>query len=224
MTAPNARWAFVFDFDGTISPNDMGHVIFDAFAHPTWRDIDDEWIRGEIPTSERARRQFALVNAREPEFLKLIKEHAVDPAFPALVADLADHDIPVQVVSDGFDAYVKPMLTRAGLSDLPFRSNRLYFRNGSIELEFPHERPGHDPRGGWKAGPVRALQAEGWRVAYAGDGMSDWAAAGAADLLFARSQLAVRCRRDGIPYHAFEGMRDIHDWVRANLLPVGRSA
>ena len=39
----------------------MGHVIFDAFADPTWRDIDDEWIRGEIPTSERARRQFALV-------------------------------------------------------------------------------------------------------------------------------------------------------------------
>ena len=201
----------------------MGHVIFDAFADPTWRDIDDEWIRGEITTSQRARRQFALVHAREPEFQKLIQQHAVDPAFPALVADLRRHGIPVQVVSDGFDAYVKPMLARAGFSDLPFQSNRLFFRNGSIELEFPHERPGHDPRGGWKAGPVRTLQAQGWRVAYAGDGMSDWAAAQAADLLFARSQLADRCKQDGIPYHAFEGMDDVHDWVRANLLPVGRS-
>ena len=201
----------------------MGHVIFDAFANPTWRDIDDEWIRGEIPTSERARRQFALVTASEPEFLRLIDEHAVDPAFPALVADLIAQGIPVQVVSDGFDAYVKPMLTRAGLSDLPFQSNRLFFQNGSIKLEFPHERPGHDPRGGWKAGPVRALQAEGWRVAYAGDGMSDWAAARAADLLFARSHLADRCQQDCIPYHAFDGMRDVHSWVRANLLPAGRT-
>lgn len=201
----------------------MGHVIFDAFADPIWRDIDDEWIRGEIPTSERACRQFALVSAPEPEFLRLIEEHAVDPAFPALVADLRAHGIPVQVISDGFDAYVRPMLARAGLSDLPFQSNRLSFRNGSIELEFPHERPDHDPRGGWKAGPVQALQAKGWRVAYAGDGMSDWAAARASDLLFARSQLADRCRQDGIPYHAFDGMRDVHRWVRANLLPAGRS-
>ncbi|MYD92789.1 MAG: hypothetical protein F4Y02_03660 [Chloroflexi bacterium] len=201
----------------------MGHVIFDAFADPTWRDIDDEWIRGEIPTSERARRQFALVSAREPEFLRLIDQHAVDPAFPALVFDLRKHGIPAQVVSDGFDAYVKPMLVRAGLSDLPFQSNRLYFQNGSIKLEFPHERPGHDPRGGWKAGPVQSLQAQGWSVAYAGDGMSDWAAARAADLLFARSQLANRCKQDRIPYHAFDDMRDVHHWVRAHLLPAGKS-
>ena len=195
----------------------MGHVIFDAFADPTWRDIDDEWIRGEIPTSERTRRQFALVQATEQEFLKLIERHAIDPAFPSLVADLRAHAVPVQVVSDGFDAYVKPMLARAGLADLPFQSNGLSFSNGAIQLEFPHERPGHDPRGGWKAGPVQALQTQGWRVAYSGDGMSDLAAAHAADLLFARAQLAIHCRRERIAYHAFDDMRDVHDWVRANL-------
>ena len=195
----------------------MGHVIFDAFADPAWRDIDDEWIRGEIPTSERARRQFALVRTDQQRFLDLIERHAVDESFPPLVADLRAHGIPVQVVSDGFDAYVRPMLARAGLSDLPFQSNRLFFRNGALELEFPHERPGHDPRGGWKAGPVRALQAQGRRVAYAGDGMSDWAAARAADLLFARDRLALQCRREGIAYHAFEDMRDIQRWMRANL-------
>lgn len=201
----------------------MGHVIFDAFADPTWRDIDDEWIRGEIPTSERARRQFALVHTDETRFLDLIAQHQVDQSFAPLVADLRAHDIPVRVVSDGFDAYVKPMLARAGLSDLPVQSNRLFFQNGSLKLEFPHERSDHDPRGGWKAGPVKALQSQGWRVAYAGDGMSDWAAARAADLLFARSQLAERCKQDGIPYHPFEGMRDVQHWVRANLLTVGRS-
>ena len=195
----------------------MGHVIFDAFADPTWRVIDDEWIRGDIPTSERARRQFALVQATEQEFLDLIARHAIDPAYAPLVADLRGRGVPLQIVSDGFDAYVRPMLARAGLADLPFQSNRLSFRNGAIELDFPHERPGHDPRGGWKAGPVRALQAEGWRVAYAGDGMSDLAAAHAADLLFARAQLAIHCRRERIAYHAFEDMRDVHDWVRANL-------
>ena len=203
----------------------MGHVIFDAFADPTWRDIDDEWIRGEITTSQRARRQFALVHAREHEFQRLIDQHAVDPAFPALVADLAEHGIPAQVVSDGFDAYVRPMLARAGLlrPALPVQP-ACSFATAQLNLSSPTNVPATIPRGGWKAGPVRTLQAQGWRVAYAGDGMSDWAAAQAADLLFARSQLADRCKQDGIPYHAFDGMRDVHDWVRANLLPVpGRS-
>ena len=119
----------------------MGHVIFDAFADPTWRDINDEWNRGEIPTSERARRQFALVHTDEQRFLDLIDQHAIDPAFPPLVADLRSHGIPAQVVSDGFDAYVKPMLARAGLSDLPFQSNGLFFKNSSIKLEFPTSVP-----------------------------------------------------------------------------------
>ena len=64
---------------------------------------------------------------------------------------------------------------------------------------------------------MRSLQSQGWRVAYSGDGMSDLAAARTADLLFARSQLAARCQLERIPYHPFDGMRDVHDWVRANL-------
>ena len=71
----------MFDFDGTISPADMGHVIFNAFADQSWRDIDDEWVQGHIPTSERARRQFELVRAGEQEFLALIDQHKVDPDF-----------------------------------------------------------------------------------------------------------------------------------------------
>lgn len=212
------EWAFIFDFDGTISPNDMGHVIFNAFADPSWREIDEEWIRGEIPTSARARRQFQLVRAGREELLELIARQRVDPGFAPLVAELRARGIEPRVVSDGFDIYVRPMLAGAGLADVAFQSNRLTFRDGSIELEFPHERPDHDPRGGWKAGVVRAAQRGGRRrVAYAGDGFSDLAAARLADLLFARDRLAVHCDGERIAYHAFSDMRDIHRWVRASL-------
>ena len=211
------QWAFIFDFDGTISPNDMGHVIFNAFADPSWREIDEEWIRGEIPTSVRARRQFELVRAGRRELLELIARQRIDPGFAPLVAELRARGIEPRVVSDGFDVYVRPMLAGAGLADVAFESNRLTFRDGSIELEFPHERPGHDPRGGWKAGVVRAARRGGRRVAYAGDGFSDLAAARIADLLFARDRLAAHCETEGIAFHAFADMRDIHRWVRANL-------
>ena len=64
---------------------------------------------------------------------------------------------------------------------------------------------------------VRAARLGGRRVAYAGDGLSDLAAARIADLLFARDRLAAHCETEGIAYHAFSDMRDIHRWVRANL-------
>ncbi|MCY3799958.1 MAG: MtnX-like HAD-IB family phosphatase [Chloroflexi bacterium] len=211
------QWAFIFDFDGTVSPSDMGHVIFNAFADPSWREIDEEWIRGEIPTSVRARRQFELVSAGRGELLELIARQSIDPGFAPLVAELRAHGIEPQVVSDGFDIYVGPMLAKAGLADVAFESNRLTFRDGSIELEFPHERPDLDPRGGWKAEVVRAARLGGRRIAYAGDGMSDLAAARLADLLFARDRLAAQCEVEGIAYHPFSNMRDIHRWVLAEL-------
>ena len=195
----------------------MGHVIFNAFADPYWREIDEEWIRGEIPTSVRARRQFELVRAGRRELLELIARQRVDPGFPPLVAELRARGIEPRVVSDGFDVYVRPMLAGAGLADVAFGSNRLTIRDGSIELEFPHERPDLDPRGGWKAEVVLAARCDGRRVAYAGDGMSDLAAARVADLLFARDRLAAQCQTEGIAYQAFSDMRDIHRWVRANL-------
>ncbi len=211
------QWAFIFDFDGTVSPADMGHVIFNAFADPYWREIDEEWIRGEIPTSVRARRQFELVSAGRRELLEVIARQSIDPGFAPLVAELRARGIEPRVVSDGFDIYVRPMLAKAGLADVAFESNRLTFREGLIELEFPHERPDLDPRGGWKAEVVHAARRGGRRVAYAGDGMSDLAAARLADLLFARDRLAAQCEVEEIAYHAFSNMPDIHRWVLANL-------
>ena len=211
----------MFDFDGTISPADMGHVIFNAFADQSWRDIDDEWIQGHIPTSERARRQFELVRAGEQEFLALIDQHKVDPDFFALVTFLRENGIEVQVVSDGFDVYVGRMLRAEGLDDLPVQSNMLRFREDKIVLEFPHERAGHDPRGGWKGEAVRNVQATGSRVAYIGDGMSDLSAARVADLLFACGSLAKCCEQEGLSYHAFTGMRDVHHWLQVN--PIAKS-
>ena len=134
----------------------MGHVIFDAFANPTWRDIDDEWIRGEIRTSERARRQFALVTAREPEFLRLFDKHAVDPAFPALVADLRAHDIPVQVVSDGFDAYVKPMLAARACPTCRFNPTGSSSKTARSSSSSPTNAPATTPAAAGR--PVQSVR------------------------------------------------------------------
>ncbi len=202
----------------------MGHVLFDALATPEWRVIDARWERREIPTSVRARAQFALVAPDLAAFHRLIDEQAVDPAFPALARGLQRAGAEVHIASDGFDIYITRMLAAAGLSDLTVVSNRLDVRPDAVVLEFPHERDGCGHCGMCKALPVRRAQAHGRRVAYIGDGFSDRCAVAEADVIFAKDSLAAHCEIHGIPYHAFESLADVQAWVtrRAWISESGR--
>lgn len=191
----------------------MGHVIFDALATPEWRVIDDRWIRREIPTSVRARAQFDLVAPDRRAFDRLIDEHAVDPAFPALARGLQEAGAEVQIASDGFGYYISQMLAAADLADLPVDSNRLDLQEGAIVLEFPQERAGCGHCGMCKALPVRRAKARGRRAVYVGDGYSDRCAVTEADVVFAKDSLAAHCQAEGIPYHAFASLADVQAWV-----------
>ncbi len=200
----------------------MGHVILDAMSTPEWRVIDARWDRREIPTSVRARAQFAPV-VPDPETLnRLIDQQAIDPEFPALVRELQAAGAEVRIASDGFDAYVTRMLAAAGLSDLPVDVNHLDMGDGEITLTFPREDDGCGHCGMCKRVPVRRAHEAGRLAAYIGDGLSDTCAAPEADLLFAKGRLADHCDTHGIPYHAFENLSDVGTWVarHARDLPV----
>lgn len=191
----------------------MGHVLFDALATPEWRVIDDRWIRREIPTSVRARAQFDLVAPDLEAMHRLVDEHAVDPAFPALARELQAAGAEVRIASDGFAFYISRMLAAANLADLPVDSNRLEVRRGAIVLEFPQESAGCGHCGMCKALPVRRARARGRRAVYVGDGHSDRCAVTEADVVFAKDSLEAHCKANGIPYHAFASLADVQAWV-----------
>lgn len=52
-------------------------------------------------------------------------------------------------------------------------------------------------------------------VVYVGDGLSDRAAAEAADRRFAKGKLAEHCRRHGIAFEQFETLADVHTCLPA---------
>ncbi len=195
----------------------MGTAILDAFASPEWRAIDDRWVRREIPTSARARAQFELITADQSDVDALIRAHRIDPAFSGLATELRTQGAEVRVVSDGFDYYVRPMLAAGGVGDVPFVANRMTFRDGVIELEFPHEAAGCGHCGVCKGAEARSAHAAGRRVAFVGDGVSDRHAADEAEVVFASHLLAEYCESHGIPYHAFVSLADVHAWVIAHL-------
>jgi 2,3-diketo-5-methylthio-1-phosphopentane phosphatase len=211
-----SSFAVLVDFDGTAAEHDVQQVILDAFAdRDEWRRINREWAAGRMSTAERARQQWALVRAGEREILTLLNTEQLDPDFASFADFCRRRGYPLCVVSDGFDFYIRPILTREGLEALPLSSNSLSFVDGKAHMTFLHQRSPYQYYGNDKTFVIDQLRSPGTRIAYVGDGFSDRAAAHHADLVFAKSRLATYCLEQAIAFVPFETFRDVQSYFEA---------
>ncbi len=219
--------AIVFcDFDGTITQLDVTDQILSQMAHPSWQEVEQEWVRGIIGSRECLERQIALVETSSEEFNGLIDAVPIDPDFPAFYRFTEANGIPVYVVSDGFDYVIRRVLKRAGVNG-PLRNGTHLF-SSALRLEgrrlvpsFPHspEPCGHGCAT-CKAEIMRRLAAGRHPVVFVGDGLSDRFAIQAADVVFAKRQLLAYCHEHEIPCHPFETFADVEQGLR-DLLGTG---
>jgi 2,3-diketo-5-methylthio-1-phosphopentane phosphatase len=202
-----ARTAWLCDFDGTIAPVDIGASLIARFARggeAERQELLARWKRDEIGSRELTRAECRAVEVTPEQALEFVRGFAIDPGFAGFVRAAIAHGDRVQVVSDGFDFYIRDRLAGAGLEDLPISANRAVFAGGRLEPEFPN--PGGCGRcGNCKGEPVRAARASGLRTAIVGDGLSDRCAAREADRIVACGSLLEWCRREGREAEVFAG-------------------
>src|SRR5438094_9374529 len=91
------------DFDGTVTQIDVTDEILTRLADPAWRDVEQEWVRGEIGSRACLERQMALVRASARELNALIDAIPVDPGFADLCRFVEDRARPLSAASDGVD-------------------------------------------------------------------------------------------------------------------------
>jgi 2,3-diketo-5-methylthio-1-phosphopentane phosphatase len=207
-------WVLLLDFDGTVTPTDVGPLILSHFTGDRWVPPNEAWESGELTTPERAERQWAMMTADEAAVHALLERVQLDPHFPVLMDYCRRYGVPLWIVSDGFDFYIERILANHGLTEVPILANRARWSHGRWRLEFPYADGHGRLAGSWKADVVRQFQAKGVRVAYAGDGLSDRSAAEAADGRFAKGKLADHCRKQGMPFEPFESLGQVHAGLR----------
>jgi 2,3-diketo-5-methylthio-1-phosphopentane phosphatase len=214
------------DFDGTITELDVTDQILAQLAHPSWRDIEREWALGMIGSRECLERQIALVDAPLEEFHAVIDSIALDPHFGAFCRFARQHRMGLTVVSDGFDYVIRRLLKRAGLSG-HFRSGSHLFAS-ALRVEgrgllpsFPHAAESCEHGcATCKAAIISRLSAGRQPVVFVGDGMSDRFAVEVADVVFAKRQLLVHCRENGIACHPFDTFQDVQTGIEKLLAPA----
>ncbi len=200
------------DFDGTITVNDIGDLIFDRFAK---MDICfnsfEAYRRGEINARECWRRGFASMQPlTRREFTEYVLSQPIDRSFKLFAEYCGEHNIPVTVLSDGFDAYIDPVMKREGLEHLPRFSNELLFNTDkTVAPLFPHTDAECQWCANCKRNHMLTTAGDQQVIVYIGDGISDRCPAQFADIVFAKNSLVGFCEAHNITFHRFENFADV---------------
>jgi 2-hydroxy-3-keto-5-methylthiopentenyl-1-phosphate phosphatase len=205
--------AVLVDFDGTVCLHDVGVDLLDRFGADASRNrelagIDEALEAGRIGLRDVLVAEAATLRADDDELIAFALAHCpLDPTFAPFVAWAESQDLPITVVSDGFGLHVRPLLGAAGLDHLPVVTNT--WDPGTLAFGAAH--PVCVGCGTCKKQAVeRSREAHG-SVAFVGDGVSDRFGARYADVTFAKDGLAEHCRRESMPFLAYENFDDVRN-------------
>lgn len=191
---------YICDFDGTITKKDTINDFLEQFADKKWLEIEKDWIEGKIGTCEAMRSQFGLIkNMTLEKFNNFFEQVELDDYFIDFYNYTKEQNIPVAIVSDGFDYFIKRILEKNSINDIEIYSNHFEYNNGNFIMEFPNKKENCRRNAGTcKCTLVDYFKNQYRKVYYVGDGVSDFCVAGKADLLFAKNKLLCYCEEKNI--------------------------
>lgn len=210
------------DFDGTIAVEDVGDHLFRTFGGREAEEVVRQYLGGTINARECFERECrAVPHLTRSEFLEFVDRFELDPGFPRLVKFCEERSIPVVVVSDGFDVYVRHLLESNGLGHLTSFANHVEFvaSDGRTRMvpSFPYRDAECDQCANCKRNHLLTLSADDDIIVYIGDGFSDRCPVRYADIVFAKKGLITYCQQQNISYHAFETFDDVRNRMETIL-------
>jgi len=190
----------VSDFDGTIVNVDLVEYLLARYATGDWRRYDDLYEGGEISLEECLRQQYGMIREPRRKLLDAVDDVASFRAgFDELLAFAIEKGNSFTIVSAGLDFVITHLLRRKNVqSQIVILAPKSKPTPQGIVLDFSGLPQGDSSN--FKSNAVKSIRAGGGRVAYIGDGYSDFEAIKEANLKFVikESRLDEQCRKDGI--------------------------
>lgn len=193
------------DFDGTITKKDSVNEFLKKYTGDKWLESEKLWIEGKISSKENAIIQVGLLkNISQKQLDDYINSIEIDDYFLDFVDYVKSKNIKLTILSDGFDLFIQKVLERNNL-DIPYYANKLTYKNGEFNIEFPYYNKNCDK----KAGMCKCQKVKENSFCYIGDGTSDLCIAKKADFLFASKNLHKFCKENNIKHVYFTSFCNI---------------
>lgn len=196
------------DYDGTVTNVDTFDVLVQHFSGPEeWARLEEHLQHGSMTLRDVLAAQASFVRGSVEDADALLARQArVDPAFKPFVERCAREGTAVTIVSSGISPLIERALARNGVRGVPVLANDVTAGNGWVMHFRDASANGHD-----KARAVREAAARGETVAYVGDGYSDYDAALAAQLRFAKRGRSLErfLKEKGVRFTPFDSFAEI---------------
>ncbi|WP_248928162.1 MtnX-like HAD-IB family phosphatase [Paenibacillus hamazuiensis] len=215
------KLAVVTDFDGTLMHQDVGDYLMEhlrVMEEPGTEEIRRLFREKKIGSFEWIKVAYSFLEPHQARIDKLLDEVYLRDGAETFLQFCRDGGIPVTVLSDGMEYYVRRILERERVPVDRVIVNPIRFdKHGRYELGLQNDNEACRWCGCCKANVVRSMKAQGRRIVYIGDGSSDYFGSSFADWVFARGSLARYLQNDGIDYYPFESFHDVLDVLRHHL-------
>ncbi|WP_347550104.1 MtnX-like HAD-IB family phosphatase [Pseudalkalibacillus hwajinpoensis] len=207
-------WAFVSDFDGTISKKDFYWLVIDTY-YPEGKELYTKWKAGEYMDIDFLQQVFRSIGQEESQIIEDILSLPIDEHVPSFIETVQNSGGDFYILSAGTDFYIHHILKHYGIQDVPVFSNKGYYENQNVHLEIDENHRHYSKRYGIDKSIVIKELKEKYNVVYfAGDSEPDSHPAKVADLTFAKDALQEILRENGVPFVGVDSFQDIERVLR----------
>lgn len=208
------KWAFVSDFDGTISKKDFYHLVIENYF-PEGKELFKEWKSGKLLDIEFLSQVFASIHQEEDTLIEAIKLLPIDEHTGDFIKLVERNGGDFYVLSAGTNYYIRHIMKEAGAENVEIFSNKGYFHSRNVHLKIDKEDWKYSERYGIdKSKVILKLKEEYETIYFFGDSEPDSHPAAYADVTFAKDALCGLLEEKGINYVGVNNFKDVEAYLR----------
>jgi 2-hydroxy-3-keto-5-methylthiopentenyl-1-phosphate phosphatase len=208
------KWAFVSDFDGTISDEDFYWLVIHKY-YPEGKELFQKWKAAEILDIDFLRTVFSSIHQSEEQIIEDILSIPIDPFIPEFIKEVQNNQGDFYVLSAGTDYYIHHLLMKHQVENVKVISNPGYYEKQNIHLTIDSNHRHYSKRYGIdKSVVIKELLEEYDEVYFAGDSEPDSHPAAFATITFAKKGLQAILLEKQIPYVPIDTFNDVRTYLQ----------
>lgn len=208
------KFAFVSDFDGTLTDRDFYHIVMDKYLKDWAWEYYTEWRKTRKINVEFLNKIFGSMDRSEAEILEDILNLPIDQYAIEFIKRVENCGGDFYILSAGTSYYIKKLLAHYNINNVTVISMEGIYKNRGIQIlpdsksEFYSEIWGLD-----KAKVILTLKQKYSKVYFSGDSEPDVGAANEADFAFARNDLKELLSEKNIPFVPFNKFNEVEKYM-----------
>jgi len=213
------KFAFVSDFDGTLTDRDFYHIVMDKYLKDWSWNYYNEWKKTKKINVEFLNKIFGAMNRDEQEILEDILELPLDPYAISFIKKVQKSGGDFFILSAGTSYYIKKLMEHLKIKNVTVISMEGIYKNRGIQiLPDPESEYYSEIWGVDKEKVIKTLKQEYSKVYFAGDSEPDMGAAKAADCAFARNDLQKLLKVRNTSFIPFNKFNEVEKYMQEHGL------